>query len=135
MTGSPRRAMVLCADPGRLLRYGALFNSLGYYHLSLCLDQQELRTSLQSGFRYDYYVHDDFRCTSLDKATLKLLVKNDSVEHFLLVGEVSCRDRRILHEWAVRNRMTIHGIYAPPLHAGILSAIIEQAMRPRSLPV
>lgn len=54
MPAIPLRAMVLCANPGRLLRYGALFNRCGYFHLSLCLDRRELRRSLDQGYPYDY---------------------------------------------------------------------------------
>lgn len=70
MPAIPLRAMVLCANPGRLLRYGALFNRCGYFHLSLCLDRRELRRSLDQGYPYDYFLYDGFRLDQGCKGTL-----------------------------------------------------------------
>ncbi len=126
MSGHPRRALVLCANPGRLLRYGALFNHLGYYHLSLCLDRQELRASLQSGYRYDYCVHDDFRLNATDKGTLRLLARSGCVRHVVLISDMDCRERRILHEWATRHSIIIREIYDPPLDSSTMSALVGQ---------
>ncbi len=87
MPAIPLRAMVLCANPGRLLRYGALFNRCGYFHLSLCLDRRELRRSLDQGYPYDYCLYDGFRLDQGCKGTLAMLGRSGSIRRFLLVGD------------------------------------------------
>ena len=98
MPAIPLRAMVLCANPGRLLRYGALFNRCGYFHLSLCLDRRELRRSLDQGYPYDYFLYDGFRLDQGCKGTLAMLGRSGSIRRFLLVGELDCREKRLLFE-------------------------------------
>ena len=89
MPAIPLRAMVLCANPGRLLRYGALFNRCGYFHLSLCLDRRELRRSL-------------------------------------LVGELDCREKRLLFEWSRGHGLSIGAVSDRPLGQLALAALIKR---------
>ncbi|ABR82049.1 MULTISPECIES: hypothetical protein [Pseudomonas aeruginosa group] len=126
MPAIPRRAMVLCANPGRLLRYGALFNCCGYFHLSLCLDQQELRRSLDQGFPYDYFLHDGFRLDPACKSTLAMLGRSGKVERFLLVGELDCREKRLLFEWSTGHNLSIRSLSDRPLGHAALAALMAR---------
>ncbi|EIU1614028.1 TPA: hypothetical protein ACKR1B_004346 [Pseudomonas aeruginosa] len=126
MPAIPLRAMVLCANPGRLLRYGALFNRCGYFHLSLCLDRRELRRSLDQGYPYDYCLYDGFRLDQGCKGTLATLGRSGSIRRFLLVGELDCREKRLLFEWSRGHGLSIGAVSDRPLGQVALAALIKR---------
>ncbi|MCU9106121.1 hypothetical protein OE430_00220 [Pseudomonas aeruginosa] len=126
MPAIPLRAMVLCANPGRLLRYGALFNRCGCFHLSLCLDRRELRRSLDQGYPYDYCLYDGFRLDQGCKGTLAMLGRSGSIRRFLLVGELDCREKRLLFEWSRGRDLSIGAVSDRPLSQVALAALISR---------
>lgn len=110
-----RRAMVLCSHPGRLLNYSALLNRLEFYHLSLCLNLDEVRKALSGRQRYSLFIHDDFRPGPNELMSLKALSQSNTFRQFLLVGNYSAEEKRGLMQWAWANRVPLLDVLDKPL--------------------
>ncbi|MFR0688369.1 hypothetical protein ACLUTX_03170 [Enterobacterales bacterium AE_CKDN230030158-1A_HGKHYDSX7] len=110
-----RRAMVLCSHPGRLLNYSVLLNRLEFYHLSLCLNLDEVRKALSGRQRYSLFIHDDFRPGTSELLSLKALSQSNSFRQFLLVGHYSAEEKRGLFQWAWANRVPLLDVLDKPL--------------------
>ena len=125
MPAQPLRAMVLCANRRRLLRYGALFNRCGYFHLSLCLDRRELRRSW-TRLPVRLFLYDGFRLDQGCKGTLAMLGRSGGIRRFLLVGELDCREKRLLFEWSRGHGLSIGAVSDRPLGQVALAALIKR---------
>lgn len=110
-----RRAMVLCSHPGRLLNYSVLLNRLELYHLSLCLNLDEVRKALSGRQRYSLFIHDDFRPGPNELMSLKALSQSNTFRQFLLVGNYSAEEKRGLMQWAWANRVPLLDVLDKPL--------------------
>ncbi|WP_242439400.1 hypothetical protein [Pseudomonas nitroreducens] len=110
-----RRAMVLCSHPGRLLNYSVLLNRLEFYHLSLCLNLDEVRKALATRQRYGLFIHDDFRPGPSELLSLKALSRSNTFRQFLLVGNYSAEERRGLMQWAWANRVPLLDVLDKPI--------------------
>ncbi|MFJ3049365.1 MULTISPECIES: hypothetical protein [Pseudomonas nitroreducens/multiresinivorans group] len=110
-----RRAMVLCSHPGRLLNYSVLLNRLEFYHLSLCLNLDEVRKALANRQRYSLFIHDDFRPGPSELLSLKALSQSNTFRQFLLVGHYSAEEKRGLMQWAWANRVPLLDVLDKPL--------------------
>lgn len=110
-----RRAMVLCSHPGRLLNYSVLLNRLEFYHLSLCLNLDEVRKALSGRQRYSLFIHDDFRPGPNELMSLKALSQSNTFRQFLLVGNYSAEEKRGLMQWAWANRVPLLDVLDKPL--------------------
>jgi len=110
-----RRAMVLCSHPGRLLNYSVLLNRLEFYHLSLCLNLDEVRKALSGRQRYSLFIHDDFRPGPNELMSLKALSQSNTFRQFLLVGNYSAEERRGLMQWAWANRVPLLDVLDKPI--------------------
>ncbi|MDF3866005.1 hypothetical protein P3W53_16105 [Pseudomonas denitrificans (nom. rej.)] len=110
-----RRAMVLCSHPGRLLNYSVLLNRLEFYHLSLCLNLDEVRKALGTRQRYSLFIHDDFRPGPNELMSLKALSRSNTFRQFLLVGSYSAEERRGLMQWAWANRVPLLDVLEKPI--------------------
>lgn len=110
-----RRAMVLCSHPGRLLNYSVLLNRLEFYHLSLCLNLDEVRKALATRQRYSLFIHDDFRPGQSELLSLKALSQSNTFRQFLLVGSYSAEEKRGLMQWAWSNRVPLLDVVDKPL--------------------
>ena len=110
-----RRAMVLCSHPGRLLNYSVLLNRLEFYHLSLCLNLDEVRKALATRQRYSLFIHDDFRPGPGELLSLKALSQSNTFRQFLLVGHYSAEEKRGLMQWAWANRVPLLDVLDKPL--------------------
>lgn len=110
-----RRAMVLCSHPGRLLNYSVLLNRLEFYHLSLCLNLDEVRKALATRQRYGLFIHDDFRPGPSELHSLKVLSRSNTFRQFLLVGNYSVEERRGLMQWAWANRVPLLDVLDKPI--------------------
>ncbi|MDN6857430.1 hypothetical protein QO207_12615 [Pseudomonas sp. CAN2814] len=115
MANNPRRAMVLCSHPGRLLNYSVLLNRLEFYHLSLCLNLDEVRKALSGRQRYSLFIHDDFVPGPNELLSLKSLSQNSAFRQFLLVGNYSAEEKRGLFQWAWANRVPLLDVLDKPL--------------------
>ncbi|MCG8905862.1 hypothetical protein [Pseudomonas sp. DP-17] len=110
-----RRAMVLCSHPDRLLNYSVLLNRLEFYHLSLCLNLDEVRKALATRQRYGLFIHDDFRPGPSELHSLKALSRSNTFRQFLLVGNYSAEERRGLMQWAWANRVPLLDVLDKPI--------------------
>lgn len=110
-----RRAMVLCSHPGRLLNYSVLLNRLEFYHLSLCLNLDEVRKALSSRQSYALFIHDDFKPGASELLSLKSLSQSNAFRQFLLVGSYSAEEKRGLFQWAWANRVPLLDVLDKPL--------------------
>ncbi len=81
----------------------------------LCLDRRELRRSLDQGYPYDYCLYDGFRLDQGCKGTLAMLGRSGSIRRFLLVGELDCREKRLLFEWSRGHGLSIGAVSDRPL--------------------
>lgn len=109
------RAMVLCSHPGRLLNYSVLLNRLEFYHLSLCLNLDEVRKALATRQRYSLFIHDDFRPGPNELLSLKALSRSNTFRQFLLVGHYSAEEKRGLMQWAWANRVPLLDVLDKPV--------------------
>ncbi|WP_296285721.1 hypothetical protein [Pseudomonas sp.] len=109
------RAMVLCSHPGRLLNYSVLLNRLEFYHLSLCLNLDEVRKALASRQRYSLFIHDDFRPGAGELLSLKALSQSNTFRQFLLVGHYSAEEKSGLMQWAWANRVPLLDVLDKPV--------------------
>ena len=125
MPAIPLRAMVLCANPGRLLRYGALFNRCGYFHLSLCLDRRRCGAP-GPGLPVRLLPLTDSAWTRAARGTLAMLGRSGSIRRFLLVGELDCREKRLLFE-EQRPCLSIGAVSDRPLGQVALAALIGRS--------
>ncbi|MBD9512443.1 hypothetical protein IB255_01115 [Pseudomonas sp. PDM22] len=107
--------MVLCSHPGRLLNYSVLLNRLEFYHLSLCLNLDEVRKALSGRQRYSLFIHDDFRPGPNELMSLKALSQSNTFRQFLLVGNYSAEERRGLMQWAWANRVPLLDVLDKPI--------------------
>ncbi|KJK00654.1 hypothetical protein UB43_14325 [Pseudomonas sp. 21] len=107
--------MVLCSHPGRLLNYSVLLNRLEFYHLSLCLNLDEVRKALSGRQRYSLFIHDDFRPGQSELLSLKALSQSNTFRQFLLVGNYSAEERRGLMQWAWANRVPLLDVLDKPI--------------------
>ncbi|MBB4866223.1 hypothetical protein HNP46_005128 [Pseudomonas nitritireducens] len=110
-----RRAMVLCSHPGRLLNYSVLLNRLEFYHLSLCLNLDEVRKALSARHRYSLFIHDDFAPGPSELLSLKSLSQSNAFRQFLLVGNYSAEEKRGLMQWAWANRVPLLDVLDKPI--------------------
>jgi hypothetical protein len=115
MATTSRRVMVLCSHPGRLLSYSVLLNRLEFYHLSLCLNLDEVRKALATRQRYSLFIHDDFRPGPNELLSLKALSRSNTFRQFLLVGNYSTEEKRGLLQWAWANRVPLLDVLDKPL--------------------
>lgn len=118
-----RRAMVLCSHPGRLLNYSVLLNRLEFYHLSLCLNLDEVRKALSSRQRYSLFIHDDFVAGASELLSLKTLSQSNAFRQFLLVGSFSAEEKTGLFQWAWRNRVPLLQVLDKPVSLAQLREI------------
>ncbi|QRY82423.1 hypothetical protein JVX91_14225 [Pseudomonas sp. PDNC002] len=107
--------MVLCSHPGRLLNYSVLLNRLEFYHLSLCLNLDEVRKALSSRQRYSLFIHDDFVPGPSELLSLKSLSQSNAFRQFLLVGNYSAEEKRGLFQWAWANRVPLLDVLDKPI--------------------
>ena len=125
MPAIPLRAMVLCANPGRLLRYGALFNRCGYFRLSLCLDRRELRRSWTRVTRTTIASTTDSGWTRAARARWRCW---DAAA----ASGASCwwansiAAKRLLFEWSRGHGLSIGAVSDRPLGQVALAALIKR---------
>ncbi len=115
MAAISRRAMVLCAHPGRLLDYSVLLNRLEFYHLSLCQDLDEVRKALSSQLRYSLFILDDFVPGPSELMSLRTLSQSNAFRQFALAGNYSAEQKTGLYQWAWRNRVPLLQVLDKPL--------------------
>lgn len=125
MAAISRRAMVLCAHPGRLMDYGALLNCLEFYHLSLCQDLDEVRKVLASQQRYSLFIHDDFVPGPDELVSLKTLGQSNAFRQFVLVGSYSAEEKTGLFQWAWRHRVPLLRVLDKPVSLAQLREITD----------
>ncbi|MCP8464897.1 hypothetical protein NK553_13160 [Pseudomonas sp. ZM23] len=113
-TNSPR-AMVLCSHPGRLLNYSVLLNRLEFYHLSLCLNLDEVRKALAAKQRYSLFIHDDFVPGASALMSLKALSQSNAFRQFVLVGNFSAEEKSGLFQWAWTHRVPLLEVLDKPI--------------------
>ena len=115
MATNPWRAMVLCSHPGRLLSYSVLLNRLEFYHLSLCLNLDEVRKALSSRQRYSLLIHDGFKPGASELMSLKSLSQSNAFRQFLLVGSYSAEEKRGLFQWAWTHHVPLLDVLDTPV--------------------
>lgn len=118
-----RRAMVLCSHPSRLLNYSVLLNRLEFYHLSLCLNLDEVRKALSTRQRYSLFIHDDFEPGPNELLRLKVLSQSNAFRQFVLVGNLSAEEKRGVFQWAWKNRVPLLQVADKPLSLAQLREI------------
>ena len=81
---------------------------------------------LDQGYPYDYCLYDGFRLDQGCKGTLAMLGRSGSIRRFLLVGELDCREKRLLFEWSRGHGLSIGAVSDRPLGQVALAALIKR---------
>ncbi|MCY1418988.1 hypothetical protein D3C76_393360 [compost metagenome] len=124
MTPNPRRVLVLCSQPGRLLNYSVLLNRLNYFHLSLCQNLDEVRKVLAKKNPYSLFIYDDFIPGVGEMAPLRRLSENHQIGQFLLVGSFNEHDKTRLFRWACSSSVPLLQVLDKPFNLAQLREAI-----------
>lgn len=122
--------MVFCTNTGLLLNYSRLLNAIGYFSVSLCSSMQEVLHTLERGLQFDYFIFDNFKCKGHDRHALLSLSAEPAIGKFLLVSEMTFKQRRDFSQWVEGHGVPLLNVLQQPVREAELAGVMHACHAP-----